>query len=187
MLARLGRLADRATGGKSRAHIGDLLTDLTETVVHMSADWPSWAQSVVDGLDDRAATGVGGSRQSGVISDPTLAAILALEDDDRDAVIGHLVEARNHARAARKLMGARVRTVNAAALAKAMKDLQCTGGRGMDGAIEWGDPTCTLVRGKGKLCIRHYWAHRRWRERQAKRAGLIASCPACDGTGRVES
>ena len=187
LLQRLGRLAERATGYKSRDHVDALLADLADSTSHMSGDWPSWAQSVVDGLDDHGAGGAAGSRQIGAISDPTLAAIVAREDDDRDSVIAHLLEARNHARAARKLMDARVRTANAAVLAKALKDQQCTGGREMEGAIEWGDPTCTALRGRGKLCIRHYHAWRRWRAQQAKRAGLIERCPACDGTGRVES
>jgi hypothetical protein len=44
----------------------------------------------------------------------------------------------------------------------------CSGGAGMDGAIEWGDPTCEQIVHATGLCASCWSAHRRWKLARAE-------------------
>jgi hypothetical protein len=156
--------------GLDRKPIDEMLEALADALDQIRADWPAWARSLLD-LLEAADTGQNGSggRPNG-ISDPTTGAVMRREELTRRRadVLGYVDDAVHAARAARNLMASTARTANAAQLVKDLAAQRCTGGMGMPGCDEWGDPTCTDLGGRRRdgLCDRHYMRRHRWQAGQ---------------------
>jgi hypothetical protein len=151
----LGQLYD----GVDRRSIDLVLADIDRLSAWIGSDWPSWARSVVDMLE---ASDVGaGARGSGV-SDPTLGAVIRREPHltRRNEVLDALEAAREALTTAQEKMGETTRTARAEELAKELRRSQCSGGMGLRGGLEWGDPTCQRLAVQKGLCRKHLDLHR---------------------------
>lgn len=125
------------------------------------------AQNVPSRDDDRLMIDCGRRRPCGIHDSPVaLTSVeraveqrLRLTDalDDIEAQVKLIaVAAADALRNARRLIGTRTEE----------KITECRDGQhGKDGAIEWGDPTCTKPAVKSGMCTTHYTAWYRWRKR----------------------
>lgn len=115
---------------------------------------------------DGYGSGGGGAKGKNTISDPTLSAVIARDSNGKRVSAPEAVALLEHnARQVAMHVSDMLTLVDRLMPAPAATP-RCSGGAGLDGSMEWGDPTCTNVpdgrpsyRG---LCNACYQRERRW-------------------------
>lgn len=144
------------------------LTDIDATTRELRRLMPTYEHQMALLMRDGYPADVMAGATGGGISDPTGTAATARANRDWAMFCAAVHQAREALRDALADVHRTLRDFDG------WKRHRCTGGMGMDGADEWGDPTCEQVIGQQSetgLCDRCRHARNRW-ERERRRVDV---------------
>ncbi len=150
------------------------IDEAVDYLTAVRAIYPSRMNTLDLLADPRRGSDYDGNTRAG-ISDPTPTQAAQLEQHHlrQRNIRDNLVLAVHHARMVWSLVNGIASDIDTSAIAQLHR---CTGGMGMDGAEEWGDPTCTALADRdyghnAGLCSKEIRARNRWEARQQQISG----------------